>query len=190
MRYVICSLLIAMLVVPSQAGIFRRRFAPRRPAVQAPLATSAVVIRQDVRLDSGLVVVPFAVPVAVPVATILRPTLFYSYRQFVDPAIQQHETDSIRRWAPQHADRPHSPADDAVRILSRRCAACHSGPDAKGGLELFDLDGRIIEKLPRRMMLEMIRAGKMPAGKQPRLLSEDEIRQIETWATPPRDLRY
>ena len=184
MRYVVCSLLIAILVVPSQAGIFRRRFTPRREAVQVSVATSAVVIRQDVRLDSGLVVVPFAVPVAVPVATISRPTLFYSYRQFVDPAIQQDKTEVWPGGA------PHRPTDDAVRILSQRCAACHSGPDAKGDLEMFDLDGQIVEKLPRRMMLEMIRAGKMPAGQPPQLLTEEEIRQIETWATPPRDLRY
>lgn len=190
MRYVVCSLLIALMVVPSQAGIFRRRFAPRRTAVQVPVATSAVVLRQDVRLDSGLVVVPFAVPVAVPVATISRPTLFYSYRQYSGPAIQRGKTDVWSDHASQRAGGPHRPTDDAVRILSRRCAACHSGPDAKGELELFDLDGRIIDKLPRQSMLEMIREGKMPAGKQPQLLSEEEIRQIETWATPPRDLRY
>ena len=190
MRYVVCSLLIAILVVPSQAGIFRRRFTPRREAVQVSVATSAVVIRQDVRLDSGLIVVPFAVPVAVPVATVSRPTLFYSYRQFVGPAMRQLDPDTWPRGARRLADKPHSPAGGAVRILSRRCAACHSGSDAKGELEMFDLDGRIIEERPRQLMLEMIRAGKMPAGKQPQLLSEEEIRQIETWATPPRDLRY
>ena len=184
MRYVICSLLIALLVVPSHAAIFRRRVVRQRVAVSVPVATSAVVLRQDVRLDSGLVVVPFAVPVAVPVATISRPTLFYSYRQFATPAIQQDQTEV---WP---GGTRHRPANDAVRTLSRRCAACHSGPDAKGELEMFDLDGRIIDKLPRQLMLEMIRAGKMPIGKQPQLLSEEEIRQIETWATPPRDLRY
>ena len=81
-------------------------------------------------------------------------------------------------------------ADDAVDIVWRSGAGGSSGPKGKGEWEMFDIDGRIIDKLPRQLMLGMIREGKMPAGKQPQLLSEEEIRQIETWATPPRDLRY
>lgn len=190
MRFVVCSLLIGLLVMPSHAGIFRRRLVRPRETVQVPVATSAVVVRQDVLLDSGLVVVPFAVPVAVPVATVTRPTLFYSYRQFASPTIQREDAGRLPDGASRHVGRPHEATDDAVRILSDSCAKCHSGPDAKGGLEMFGLDGQITPKLPRQSMLEMIRAGKMPAGKQPRLLTEEETRQIETWATPPRSLRY
>jgi mono/diheme cytochrome c family protein len=73
-----------------------------------------------------------------------------------------------------------------VRVLQARCASCHTGPNGKGGLNLFSdattfagADQALADKI-----LESVRSGAMPpatnaAGEQLQLLSETELAQLQ-----------
>jgi mono/diheme cytochrome c family protein len=138
--------------------------------------------RAAAKLDTGLVIVPFAVPVAVPVAIVRQPSVLYSYRGY---AAAYAAPASNVATAPVA-----TVADDSTAILARRCASCHSGSAAQGQLSLFDDAGRLLAKLPRRRMLEAVEAGRMPQPAEAPRLSPEELDVLRRWAQPPRDLVY
>jgi len=136
--------------------------------------------RVAVRVDAApLTVVPFAVPVAVPVAVLSQPAVFYARRAelIAEPTAKvQHAPPQ----APQSAG-----AEDVLRM---RCAACHTGEDSKGELRLFAEDGAIVERLPRRAILDAVVERRMPKGVAP--LTPEELTLLREWARPPRELLY
>lgn len=150
----------------------------------------ATIRSSAVRLESGLVVVPFAVPVAVPVATIARPTVLYSYQQYASPDAE-HVAPPEERRDKDDSVRPAAVADGVAEVL-QRCAACHQGPSAKGDLRLFDDLGRLYEQLPRHRIYKMVASGKMPpegSGLEP--LDDDERHRLLEWALDlPDDVVY
>lgn len=159
-------------------------------AVSDGLAASAA--------ETSLVVVPFAVPVAVPVAVVQQPTLFYGVSAYAPPvAVSPAMSTAV---APSStANALPSPVDDPLRaqvapLLARRCAECHQGSQSQGNLMLFDGDGRLLDKLPRQLVVEHATAveGKlptMPPGDRAPLTS-DEQALVRKWATLPKRLSY
>ncbi|MBX3411584.1 MAG: cytochrome c [Pirellulales bacterium] len=149
-------------------------------------AADCTIVRRSVgrhvavQVDAGLAVVPFAVPVAVPVAVISQPVVFYARR--VELAAEVSPATARERRATPRA--PRSAAD----VLRTHCAACHSGPTAKGELRLFEPEGALVERLPRRAILDAVTEGSMPQGTS--TLTEEEIDALREWATPPRELLY
>ena len=88
----------------------------------------AVVARQNVVLQNGLVVVPFAVPVAVPVATVNVPTVLYSFDGNPDYQARPHVMQAVPN--------PDIAAMESPSLVRRKCAKCHGGPSPKAGLDL------------------------------------------------------
>src|SRR5687768_4503798 len=75
-KCLMCAL--SMLAICSQAiagGLVARNATSYHKSSTAQAAAK--------KLDTGLVIVPFAVPVAVPVATVQQPSVLYSYRQYL-----------------------------------------------------------------------------------------------------------
>lgn len=152
--------------------------AERRVVVQRACANAMQMSRRVVRLETGLTMVPFAVPVAVPVAVISQPAVLYAYRADVAASA------TLAPAKPPAA----TPTLGAVDVLRTRCASCHSGASAEGELAIFDDRGELVERLPRRAMLEAVEKGTMPKGLAP--LTEDEVELLREWAKPPRELVY
>ncbi len=175
-------------------------------AVSAASATSAGNCRQrnvvlstahSATISQGLMVVPFAVPVAVPVATISRPTLFYGYSNYSRYTASESQSAASGGTRSTNEDAGESPRNATLKadsILSRNCSACHTGQAAQGGLQIFHAGGRIFEKLPRHVILEMVSPDasgvqKMPPGDRPKLTpAEQEI--LRDWARLPRNAVY
>ena len=138
--------------------------------------------RTTTKLESGLVIVPFAIPVAVPVATVRQPSVLYSYRG----AAASYQSPQIRSFtAPAHET-----SADAQAVFARHCGSCHRGSAAEGRMQLFDETGTLLGKLPRRRVLAAIEAGRMPLPAAEPRLSAAEIEVIRRWAEPPADLSY
>ncbi len=130
-----------------------------------------------------LAIVPFAVPVAVPVATISYPSVLYSVRESVAfSPVASHE---------RPASLPTVPQPDANTILTRHCAVCHGATNPQGQQTFFQPDGRLLDKLPRHVILEAIsgNAPQMPPAGRAKL-TEAELQIIRTWAALPRNLAY
>jgi mono/diheme cytochrome c family protein len=113
--------------------------------------------------ESALIVVPFAVPVAVPVAVVQQPTLFYGVNAYAPP-VASSPSAVVPATSVTTAMGPTSPVDDPLRtqvaaILSRRCAECHRASQSQGDLVLFDVDGRLLDKLPRQLVVEQATTG-------------------------------
>jgi uncharacterized membrane protein len=146
----------------------------------------------------GLVIVPFAVPVAVPVAVVQQPTLFYGVSAYAPPVAT---TQAVSTTAATAATAPGStsPVDDPLRaqvapLLARRCAECHRGSQSQGSLMLFDGDSRLLDKLPRQLIVEHAtsvddKPPMMPPGDRTPLTS-DEQTLVRKWAVLPKRLSY
>lgn len=166
-------------------------------SLSAMHSTSAAEVVATSSQVTGLAVVPFAVPVAVPVAVVQQPTLFYGVSAYA-PAV----TTSPNAAAPAVATAssvPTSPIDDPLRaqvapLLARRCGECHRGSQAQGGLMLFDVDGRLLDKLPRQLIVEHAtvveaKPPTMPPGDRTPL-TLDEQALVRKWAAVPKRLSY
>jgi mono/diheme cytochrome c family protein len=167
------------------------------PALRSRAKSHVAARSSDARLDTGLAIVPFAVPVAVPVATVRQPSVLYSFRSYV----AAYDTASNQHLSTQHSVLSTQPAaggstsvgaavPDAINILTRRCAACHSGASAQGSLRLFGDAGGLLARLPRRRILEAVEAGRMPKPAEAPRLTPTEIEVLRQWAQPPRELEY
>lgn len=156
---------------------------------------SAAVATEPVAVStSGLTIVPFAVPVAVPVAVVQRPTVFYGVANYATPvAIAPAATAaSVATSVPPTSDE--QLRSQVAPILERRCAECHRGSQAQGDLLLFDADSRLLEKLPRHLVVEQTTSadGKrpaMPPGERERLTA-DEQSLLRRWGKLPKRLSY
>jgi hypothetical protein len=182
-----CVTIVVITIVVGQAAA-----SARRPAQRVVHSTSGAAAQSP----SGLVVVPFAVPVAVPVSVISQPAVFYSYREYATPNAGLSDTDTPPTSTSDSATTvPLAPsADRAVALLTSRCAKCHTGVSPPGHLQIFDVAGQIVPKLPRRAILEMVSpdatgAQRMPPKDLPKLTAE-ELATLGEWARPPRDLKY
>ncbi len=170
------------------------------PAIAAARPARSRVVRTTVVAQPAgqgqLAIVPFAVPVAVPVAVISQPTALYSYRQHAAPAAETADVDASAALTerPESPPEPDGAISSTVKLLTARCAKCHSGAAPPGHLQIFDAGGQILPRLPRRAIVEMVspdEAGRqrMPPGDRPRL-SAEEVSAVREWAQPPRDLAY
>ncbi len=176
MKLLICRNTILLLLLCSACGL----------AAQPPArARSYSASSSAAKLETGLVIVPFAVPVAVPVATVRQPSVLYSFRSY---AAGYGTGSSFQPGTQMRVDTSADP--DAANILTRRCAACHSGASSQGGLRLFDDTGGLLAKLPRRRVLESVEAGRMPKPADAPRLTPAEIEMLRQWAQPPRELEY
>ena len=143
----------------------------------------------NVRLNTGLVIVPFAVPVAVPVATVTQPGVLYSYRQYALPQPAEAAPVAPPTAAASQPQQPTEPLDGPA-VLAKHCASCHTGAAVQGDLQIFQAPGRIVEKLPRQSLLEAVEQGRMPQPASAPRLTPQEIEILRQWARPPRDLAY
>lgn len=142
---------------------------------EAPCRPRVVVRQKVVVAAQEAVVVPFAVPVAVPVATVRAPSVLYAYGSA-----------GVTAMPTAMAPTTENPAEAALRAS---CIQCHRGAAAKGGLAIFDDEGRLRAKLPRHVLWGMIAQGKMPPEGAP-ALGEDARRALEAWARVPRELEW
>jgi serine/threonine-protein kinase len=85
------------------------------------------------------------------------------------------------------ADRQTDLAERAADVLRQRCAACHTGPKARGGLSILDhkalLQGRavVVEKNHEKSELwQLVECGTMPPGDRPKL-TPPEIAALGDW---------
>lgn len=76
----------------------------------------------------------------------------------------------------------------AASLFTQRCARCHTGQAAQGGLELIDEAGRAVPRLPRRAIYEAVAEGRMPSASEP--LSAEEIELLRRWSEPPTNLAW
>jgi hypothetical protein len=169
-----CLTVLVCLASAAVAGAAERR------VVINPCRTTAKATHRTVQLESALTVVPFAVPVAVPVAVLSQPAVLYGYR--AEAATTAFAPDSVA--IEELPDATLSAPD----VLRTHCASCNAGESARGELRLFDADGALVERLPRRAIVEAVEAGRMPKGIAP--LTQEEIEMLREWAKPPRELVY
>jgi mono/diheme cytochrome c family protein len=178
MKHVIQTTLLSSLLLSSACGLAAQ---PRASTIRGTLGSHYA---QATKLDTGLVIVPFAVPVAVPVATVRQPSVLYSFRSYASA----YQT-SPQMTAPAATPAMAKPAD-AASVLARRCASCHSGAAAQGRLALFDDTGALLSKLPRRRIVEAVESGRMPQPASAVRLTNAEIELLRVWAQPPAELEY
>ncbi|MCE9604583.1 MAG: hypothetical protein K8U03_06715 [Planctomycetia bacterium] len=169
----------------------------KQPLVKIALvAIAAIFVRHiatasetNANSSTGLVIAPFAIPVAVPVAVVQRPTLFYGMGTYAPQTASAASPSSARPAITEDTLR-----SEVTTILRQHCIECHRGSLAQGDLSLFDVDSRLLEKLPRHLVLEQTTSaeGKLPAmppGARVRLTSEEQ-ELIRRWAKLPKRLSY
>jgi uncharacterized membrane protein len=146
---------------------------------------------------AAITVVPFAVPVAVPVAVVQQPTLFYRVAGTVDsgnPSRTQQAAPRATAPAALSSDAVGSLRDRVADVLQRRCAECHQGSTARGGITLFDEAGRLSSLLPRHLLVEVTDANSQPGSTMPpdgrEKLTAEEWRVLKQWARMPKSFVY
>jgi mono/diheme cytochrome c family protein len=184
MKLLISRTTTLFLLLPAACGL------AAQPRAVTSHSKTDTISRGAAKLDTGLVIVPFAIPVAVPVATVRQPSVLYSFRSYA--AAYDYGSNQLRTEysVPSTPVSARSGTSEAALILARRCAACHSGPSAHGGLRLFGDDGDLLARLPRRRVLEAVEVGRMPMPAEAARLTRDEIEVLRQWAQPPRELEY
>lgn len=136
----------------------------------------AARVTQRIAVDRGLAVSGFAIPVGVPVAAVAGPLVVYSYRDAAGVATRpserpvacgcgccgggRAEIDTVGSLAVNGEE----PAGAAV--LRQRCARCHGGSGAQGGVRLFSEQGTWEPgwRAKRKAVFSAIRDGVMPKG--------------------------
>lgn len=152
--------------------------------------TSSLADEPSISLPA-ITVAPFAVPVAVPVAIVQRPTLFYGVSGYAVGGASSMPT-RTQLASPAVSDEPLR--EQAAAVLKRRCAECHQGTQAQGGLALFDDDGRLELLLPRHLLLDATepsaeKVPAMPPGGREKL-SHEEWQILKQWARMPKSFVY
>jgi mono/diheme cytochrome c family protein len=62
---------------------------------------------------------------------------------------------------PMAADAGHA-SSNPISILANRCSACHTGPSAKGGVQIFTTPGQFNQAVDRQRILKAVEDGRMP----------------------------
>jgi hypothetical protein len=79
---------------------------------------------------------------------------------------------------------PAPPAYDANAALVlndlRACAQCHTGPDSRGGVELFNAQGQWAPEVGAVEVYRAVKSGRMPRG--PSKFSAEQIERLRVWA--------
>jgi hypothetical protein len=79
---------------------------------------------------------------------------------------------------------PPAPAYDANAALVlndlRACAQCHTGPDSRGGVELFNAQGQWAPEVSQAEIYRAVKSGRMPRG--PVKWSPEQIERLRLWA--------
>lgn len=71
----------------------------------------------------------------------------------------------------------------AVTILQNKCAICHSGSAASGGLSLFNPD-KTLKPMSAELLIKVydsVYEGRMPKGNDVKPLSDQEVEYIRLW---------
>jgi hypothetical protein len=85
------------------------------------------------------------------------------------------------------APKQESPRGDVNKVLAaltNNCAMCHTGPRAKGKVQIFTGPGTLNPDAPKQEMGEMLASGKMPPKGRPRPSAED-LAAIQNWLRAP-----
>ena len=157
------------------------------------------VVTSSVVQSSSLIVTPFAVPVAVPV-TVLNPSgVLFAYgspqpmaaaAQAEPPACTCGDCQVHGRAAGKQPTLAAALADHpGAAIVKGRCAKCHTGGEAKGGVRLFsgDEDGptwRPGWQEHAQAVFDAVLSGEMPKGGEP-LNAEEKLAIIEFLRASP-----
>jgi hypothetical protein len=100
-------------------------------------------------------------------------------RQLAVPA----DAAPVAREAPA-ATPPGPPAYDANAALAlndlRACAQCHTGPDSRGGVTLFNAEGQWAPEVSQAEIYRAVKSGRMPRG--PSKFSAEQIERLRVWA--------
>lgn len=87
---------------------------------------------------------------------------------------------ALRAAEPVAAPRRDVPADDvsgrAWQVLSKHCASCHTGAQAKGKVTIFSEPGKPNPNVDLFLLWESADAGRMPKGMNP--ISDEEARTL------------
>lgn len=133
-------------------------------------------------------VTPFAIPVATPVAAIQNPSLFYSYNSnaygegnYGGYAAQGAGVSWEDRMAARVAEKVLGRISQAgsiqasATLLSKNCASCHSGNEAKGGFHVDTplSDAGRLKAITRILADDPVK--RMPKGKT---LAADELGRL------------
>jgi hypothetical protein len=79
---------------------------------------------------------------------------------------------------------------DAVAVLSARCAACHTGASAKGGMRLFLAPGQVNPSVNKAKAVSAAAEFRMPLGAQldaGKRVPAGEIEILKAWASRRED---
>ncbi len=157
------------------------------------------VVTSSVVQSGSLIVTPFAVPVAVPV-TVLNPSgVLFAYgsprptasvSQDEPPACTCGDCQVHGRAAGKQSTIASPLADHpGAAILKGRCAKCHTGGEAKGGVRLFSADEagaawRSGWQEHAQEVFDAVLSGEMPKGGDP-LNAEEKLAIIEFLRATP-----
>jgi mono/diheme cytochrome c family protein len=94
-------------------------------------------------------------------------------------------TSKSRSAAPQSASPAggqHANASEFRAVLTRHCAKCHTGENAKGDFALFSAPGTLDSGVDKGKVWQMVSSNKMPPKRQPRL-GTDEVEALRNWTS-------
>lgn len=179
MRHAVLFLVMATLPSHTEAGGCQ---------AQARVVQSTAIVSQNVVAST------FAVPVAVPVVTLQQPGVLFSYGAYQSGGSSGAAAGMSCGCAAAHGEADAgvhalggAVAPPGVTVLKGRCAKCHTGPDAKGGISMFSGDGKWAAgwQSHAQRIFEAVLDGTMPKGGK--LSAEEKIAVIEYLRSLPNE---
>lgn len=79
---------------------------------------------------------------------------------------------------------PGQQAQNHVQVLTARCASCHTGPQSKGGVVLFNASGVLNPQADKQRAIRAVEDGRMPpqAVNDPKFrLTPQEVAAVRSW---------
>lgn len=70
---------------------------------------------------------------------------------------------------------------NAHQIITSRCAKCHSRSDPKGGLVMFDKDGKVLKTLPWKKISSRVNSSDPEVRMPPKGLPAEELAQLNSF---------
>jgi hypothetical protein len=105
-------------------------------------------------------------------------------RQLAVPADAAPVAREAPAAAPVAPAPPGPPAYDANAALAlndlRACAQCHTGPDSRGGVTLFNAEGQWAPEVSQAEIYRAVKSGRMPRG--PQKFTEAQVERLRQWA--------
>ncbi len=165
------------------------------------------VCHKKVVVQDHVVQVAPVVAVAVPVP-VLVPAFSFQYIPALQAATQQPATQAASQpnqepaQAPQHREQEKQQDDgppvaifegdvkpiakvnrfgnQAISYLQANCASCHSGP-GKGGVSIFDTQGRYSPNVAKAEIVDAIVSQRMPKGVGIAKASQTDVTMLKNW---------